>query len=191
MSDLTDVLAALIKEHAERVSRKDVWNSGKFKDIKTVSNDTRGEMGESFIAEILKQFGLEVEHSKGADRTEKHWDLRVNGKVTLEIKTATIDKNGRMFQHENIEKDRNYDYLVLLDIAPDAIYLTVAPKGSLPFKEKSSTWTVNPKAMHRRAHGIQYKWDLNLNDVKNRKIKTLKDAQLMLHDVIEQSKTKK
>ena len=184
MADFIEILADLIDRKVASLST-DVWMWGsKLKRIKILSVDNRGEIGEEFVKILLEKLGYDVEWISTTDRTEKHWDLTVNGQVKLEVKTATVGKNGRNFQHENIEKDRDYDALVLLDIAPKNLYLTVAPKSTLPFNQPNDNWTVNPKKMHRRAHGIQYKWDLNLTDVKDREIKSLGDVKAIFGNVL-------
>ena len=176
-NDIKTMLADHIQRSVEIASRNNIWIGGYFKAIQDLAIDLRGELGESYIADLLIKLGHGVEMARQTDRSDKHWDIRVNGKIDLEIKTATIGKKGKTFQHENIEKERRYDAIVLLDIAPDNIYLTVAPKNTLPYATPNNNWTLNPKKMHRRAHGIQYKWDLHLNDVKERRVETLDDVR--------------
>lgn len=190
INEMHDLLVEHIDDYTQRSILDDVWVSGIFRMIKGLSTDNRGDLGESYIKSVLEYLRYTVEKSKETDRTKKHWDLKINTGATFEIKTATIGKKGNMFQHESIEKDRNFDILVLLDIAPDAIYLTVAPKKTLPFTEKNKNWTVNPKKMHRRATGIHYKWDLSLKDVSGREIKTLEDAREMFEEALKQKKSK-
>ena len=184
MIDPTDILKTMIAEKAESDRSGNVWTSGRFMPIKTLSLDTRGELGELFIERLLTCLGHSVIRNSATDRTNKHWDLLVNDSVSLEVKTATVGKDGRSFQHENIEKDRNYDGLVLLDIAPDAIYLTAAPKKHLPFSTPNDKWTRSPRRMHRRAQGIQYKWDLSILDVKEREVRSIADVRRLMAELI-------
>lgn len=181
-----DLLISIIHEKAIEAQKQDVWQQKdvKFALIKDLSLDTRGVVGEEFIKQLLENMGYSVERNEITDRTNKHWDLRVNGKVTLEVKTATIGKEGRTFQHENIERDRNYDALILLDIAPDAIYLTVAKKGLLPFSRPNDNFTATPRNMHRRAQGIQYKWDLTLRDVQDRCVTNVEEAKALFLPIL-------
>lgn len=174
----SDLLKSIIDEKVIETRKRDVWQqkNARFAPIKDLSVDTRGVVGERFVEQLLKNMGHFVERNEITDRTNKHWDLRVNRNITLEVKTATIGKEGRTFQHENIERDRNYDALVLLDIAPDAIYLTVAKKDLLPFNRPNDNFTATLKNMHRRAHGILYKWDLSLRDVQDRCIVNMEEA---------------
>ena len=183
MTNPVKMLVDMIASKAESDRKNNVWVKGAFMQIRALTPDTRGELGEEFVERLLVSLGYTVERSNVTDRTKKHWDLRVNG-VALEIKTATVGKSGRSFQHENIEKDRDYDGIVLLDIAPDAIYLTAASKKDLPFNSPNDLWTKSPKQMHRRAHGIQYKWDLSIKDVADREIKSLTDVERLMADLL-------
>lgn len=125
------------------------------------------------------------------DPTKKHWDLRIDGITKLEVKTATLGST-LTFQHENLEKDRDFDGVVLLDVSPDTIYLTFAAKGSIPWTSKNDRWTRNPKKLHRRRNGISYKWDLSLRDVEDRRVETIEDVRLgfeaMLKEIAEGTK---
>ena len=181
-----ELLKSIIDEKVAEAQEQDVWQqrNTQFTPIKDLSVDTRGAVGEEFVEQLLTKMGHSVERNKITDRTNKHWDLRVNNKITLEVKTATIGKEGRTFQHENIERDRDYNALVLLDIAPNAIYLTVAKKDLLPFSRPNDHFTTTPKNMHRRAHGILYKWDLNLRDVEDRCIENMEDAEKLFSSIL-------
>lgn len=157
MFNLHENLTEMILQKVKKDEENTVWETGKFKSVKRLSNDALGELGEDFIAKILKELGGSVDISAFTDRTKKHWDILLNAEVAIEVKTATVGSNGKTFQHEAIEKDRNFNLLVLLDIAPDSVYITVAPKDTIPFDKPNNTWTINEKKMHRRSHGIQYK----------------------------------
>ena len=179
--------ALLINRIEMRINQPDItgrWREGKFKKIKFLSNDARGRLGEEFLAEILTQLGCKVEHPRGPNRNERHWDLRVNGKTTLEVKTATIGTKVNTFQHENIDRNRNFDFLVLVDITPNEIYLTPASKSTIPFEEPNDIWTERSKSIHLRHNEVQYKWTLNLNDVSPRQVRTLEDAESVLQNII-------
>ena len=185
MTNLHDALIDIIDAKADEVQKKDVWHkAGLFNRLKAISVDSRGKVGEKFIAQCLVALGHKAEINRATDRTSKHWDVLVNNKIKLEIKTATVGKTGRNFQHDNIEKDRDYHALVLLDIAPSAIYVTAAPKDTLPFNKPNALWTVHDKCMHRRAQSIAYKWTLNIKDVENRKAETLDDFCQLIRPVL-------
>lgn len=182
----------LVKDtfHRILVHKLENQNSGAWRpesiyaDVLLLNIDNRGQIGEEFIADSLKRQGYEVFFNNETDATNKHWDLKVKNKFTFEIKTATMGRPSPTFQHENIEKDRDYTALVLLDIGPDNMYLTVAPKETLPFTSPNDRWTRTSKKMHRRRTGINYKWTLSLRDVVDREVKTLKDIADMFKPII-------
>lgn len=168
-----------------KIDKKDLWEFSKVKDLKKLSMDARGDVGEEFVKVLLEKLGYDVYWDNATDRANKHWDLRVNGKIDLEVKMATVGKAGKTFQHENLEQNRNYDAVVLLDITPHTLYLTVAPKHTLPFDEPNDIWTMTPKKMHKRDYGKDvYKWDMNIRDVRDREIKTLDDVRRMFEGVL-------
>ena len=181
-----EILLKIIKQRAKRLQKKkNVWTAGsKFNAIRTLQMDNRGEVGEEFVATVLSVLGYETKYNNETNPTKKHWDILVGGKIKLEVKTASLGQDGKMFQHEEFEKDRNYDAVVLVDIAPNDLYLTVAPKDTLPFVQANDNWTINQKKMHRRRKGISYKWDLSLKDVESRKIETPEDVKRMFNDLL-------
>lgn len=176
MTDPARLLLQIVRSAAVVQKKVDLWLDADFAPVKELELDQRGEIGEQFICLALQTLGHEVKTSQTTDPTMKHWDLLVDGTIKLEVKTATLGKTGT-FQHENLEKDRNYDGLVLVDIAPNDLYTTFAAKSTLPFTTANSNWSINKKKMHRRRGGIQYKWDLSLKDASSRKIETLKDLE--------------
>ena len=182
--DPKNTLKAIIGNKIALAEKQSLWAGGFFQEMRKLQPDLRGEVGEEFIADVLAQAGYSVEVNRETDPTRKHWDVRVSGTIKLEVKTATLGADGRTFQHENFEKDRDYDAVVLVDVAPNDLYLTVAPKDTLPFTRQNDNWTRNPKQMHRRRHGIAYKWDLHLRDVESRKVETLDDIKQMFAPVL-------
>ena len=178
MTELPRILQRAAESQGPDPAR-DPWRGSANEAIKRTELDTRGAIGEVFIQAVLEAAGHTVERDATTDPVGKHWDLLVDGKVKLEVKTATVGKDGKKFQHENIEKDKNWDGLVLLDVAPNVIYTTFAAKQTLPFVESSrhkGTWTVNERSMHRRRTSNFYKWDLSVKDLKDRAVTTVEDV---------------
>lgn len=183
--DIESMLKNIISQKAKEANTKAIWKAeSKFKKLLGLTIDTRGSIGEAFIAEALKQASYKVEFNSQTDPRKKHWDIKVNNKYTFEVKTASLGNSAKTFQHENIEKDRDYTALVLLDIGPDEIYLTVAPVDTLPFTIPNNNWTIQKKKMHRRRSAIYLKWDLSLSDVKDRQVKTLDEIVAMFRPII-------
>lgn len=174
MTNIQNIFRSLIQEAIRKVGSQ--WDEGPFVGIRELQPDNRGEVGERFLCKLFEELGYRVELSQVTDPTKKHWDLRIDGATKLEVKTATLGST-RTFQHENLEKDRDFDGVVLLDVAPDAIYLTFAAKGSIPWTSKNDRWTRAPKKLHRRRQGIAYKWDLSLQDVEERRVETIEDVR--------------
>ncbi len=147
-------------------TKLDEWEGATFQPIRMLQIDSRGQAGEVFIKECLVALGHTVAHTNATNPQRKQWDLVVTDQVedvTLEVKTATLGRNAT-FQHENLDKNRGYDGIVFLDIAPDAIYLTCIAKHKLPWMK-----------MHRRKDSIYYKWDWKLSNLSGSKIVNLAD----------------
>ena len=174
-NSLVEILTNLIEESIAH-SGDTAWDEGEFVRIRNLQLDNRGEVGEKFIAEALVAIGHKAEISPITDPAKKHWDVLVGDTIKLEVKTATLGSN-KVFQHENIEKERDFDGLVLLDIAPDNIYLTCAAKATLPWTQPNDNWTNTKRKMHRRRASSVYKWDLKLTDVQQRQVQTLEDVK--------------
>ena len=175
-TNVKELLISLIEEAVESRPKTD-WDSGVFGAIKQLEIDSRGTLGETFIAVSLKELGHAVSHNRDKDVTKKHWDIRVDDEVNLEVKTATLDRKGK-FQHESLTPTRHYQGLVLVDIVPNDVYVTFAAHNDLPWRKPNDIFTISSKKMHIRQDG-RYKWDLNLKDVisKNRKINSLADIE--------------
>lgn len=189
MTNIGAIFRSLIQKALQNVDTQ--WDEGPFIGIRRLQPDNRGEVGERFLCRLFQDLGYEVELSQVTDPTKKHWDLRIDGATKLEVKTATLGST-RTFQHENLEKDRDFDGVVLLDVAPDSIYLTFAAKASIPWTSANDRWSRNPKKLHRRRQGIAYKWDLSLQDVEDRRVETIEDVrrgfEAMLTEIAEGTK---
>ena len=156
-----------MKKVLKTFGKQDVWTGKIFSPMRRLQIDSRGHAGELFIKECLETIGYEVQHTNKTDPKHKDWDLVVadeyGEKFRLEIKTATLGKTGS-FQHENIDPNRRYEGLVILDITPEEIYLTCVAKYKIPWSK-----------IHRRKDSIFYKWDWSLKNVPERKVESLDD----------------
>lgn len=149
---LTDLVAAALRDRKDRHG----WDTGTFADLLKLSIDRRGRVGEELIATALHKGGVQgVTRAGGKDRRKKQWDIRT-ADMTIEVKTATLGRNASTFQHERIEKNRQWDALVLLDIAPNDVYLSWTTHGSLDWRN-----------MHRRDPEGYHKKDLRLSDLES------------------------
>lgn len=154
---------------ANEADKSTVWTNSLFEGLRRLQIDRRGAVGEEFIVYLLERIGKTPKRSPSLDREKKQWDIEVSrDKVKLEIKTATLTVKANTFQHESIEKDRQWNGLILLDIAPNDIYISCLAKKTIAWK--------NAPGMHRRAQSIAYKYTLKLKDLEqNNKLKTFSD----------------
>lgn len=158
-------LKALEKAREQiKAEDKHGWESSDYKEIRGLQADIRGAVGENFVAAMLRALGKKVEHFAATDAENKHWDMTADG-ITLEIKFASMGSKTTTFQHEAIESGRNYDGLIIVDVAPDGVYITCAAKRDIPWDK-----------LHNRRYGPDvYKWTLNRNNIPDRKMNTLAD----------------
>jgi len=111
------------------------------------------------IAAALRKGGVQgVTRGGGKNRRKQQWDIRT-ADMSIEVKTATLGRNTPTFQHERIEKNRQWDTLALLDIAPNSVYLSWATEGSLDWRN-----------MHRRDPEGYHKKDLKLAVLESSKL---------------------
>ena len=144
-SSLSEILIRVIEKSVK--VRVNPWIHSTHELITELEIDQRGEAGENFMATCLRQNGHKVEIDRTTDPQEKSWDIRVDNKIMIEIKTAIQGKKTKTFQHERIMVERAWHALALLDIAPEDIYLTLAPKNTIPVRKKNNIWTVNKKKL--------------------------------------------
>lgn len=149
-----------------RDHKKDNWNSqSKFLSVKNLNNDETGEVGELLLYDIFSKNGYAIEYKKAKTSEDKDWDIVIDG-VKIEVKTATIGRVAKTFQHEKFFKNRNYDAFIFLDFTPDKLYMTIAAKKDIVWKNLTK----------RKVNGFftsEYKFDLSLKMIqesKNKKI---------------------
>ena len=107
--------------------RNPKWRESTFEIAKFLSTTEKGNAVEDFAAQLLKQVGypnVERHHSRRGD-----WDVRV-GNTTIEVKCATLDTNGN-FQFNGIRYDTKYDLLLVIGIAPEAVFFNIYHKKQL------------------------------------------------------------
>lgn len=158
MIDISDKLNELAARELRALAERDKhgWESGKFRKIRSMQPDKKGDLGEDFIVWLLQESGRSTTCTRRTDPTNKQWDIRVDSdSITLEVKTATLGYSNSTFQHEGLEQNRRCDGIVFLDISPDTLYITCFCKH-----------TFNWKAAHHRRYGVQFKKDLTLKWLK-------------------------
>lgn len=146
----------IIKELAKlKKSKKDYWPSGsKFIDIRNMTNDDTGEVGEMLLDKVFRENRYNVSFEKGITKEDKDWDIIIDD-IKIEVKTATIGKSTSSFQHENFAKNRNYDAVAFIEFTSEKLYVVLALKKDICWK----------KLHARKVNGMytnMYKFDLTL-----------------------------
>ncbi len=106
----------------------EVWREKTFVDLKVTSTTKKGDMGEDFLAVILRQCGYnDVVVVKGR---RGDYDVRLcsGGKtIDFEVKVATQDTKGK-FQFNGIRLDTRYTHLFCIAVLPENIKFLIVPK---------------------------------------------------------------
>lgn len=126
------------------------WDNAPLSRVKMLSNSHVGEVGQDFVGAWCRELGLGW---VGAPNKQHPWDARIEG-VTFEVKTATEDVNGN-FQFNHVRLHRQYQAVLCLGIAPDAVlfhswrkgYVAENKAGTLVTMDKgsSATWKLTKK----------------------------------------------
>ena len=107
------------------------WSGKPFADFKTMPTTKKGDIGEDFLAKLLKDNhceGVKVLKNRRGD-----YDVisnRNNEVATFEVKVATKDTNGS-FQFNGIRYDRHYTHLFCLGVMPDSICFLILRKDQI------------------------------------------------------------
>ncbi len=102
------------------------WDDAPLGLVKRLSNTHIGDIGQDFVKEWCEI--LEMEWKDSGSR-QHPWDAEIEG-ITFEVKTATEDIGGN-FQFNHIRHHRQYQALLCIGIAPDAVLFDVWRKGEV------------------------------------------------------------
>lgn len=150
MANIQDLLIGEILKRAPKTpSAPSEWDGSIFEPIWELEIDERGALGESIVATVLTENGCDVDYEPNKTGYGKDYDL-ISNDIKIEIKTACMGKNKPTFQHENLNKNSHWDAIILLDIAPNKIYLICRTHDEVPWNK-----------LHRRKDSIYYKWDIS------------------------------
>ena len=157
--NITDIILKKIKEIQTRKQLpKFDWNDSLYEDIKFLTIDERGQIGEEIAVDILKSFECDVDYDSSRTAEVKGWELISNGlKIEMKLATITVVGSGQ-FQHENLHPQRDFHGVLFIDITPEEVYLTAVCK-------KDILW----KKLHRRPNGY-YKCDFTIKHIQNNSI---------------------
>lgn len=176
---LTDLLAEVVLE-----DEPDQWENAVFKQIRKLQIDKRGSVGERFfLVSLTNLYHRRVEYRDG---DQGDWDLKI-GRMKFEIKTSSLDKNGK-FQNEGLKKYGDYNGILFLGIAPNDIYMYCIKVENIDFENQRINHNGLRVNLHNRgrdglesrATGAGYKCDLKPSQM--RRIITLSDLQEMFEN---------
>lgn len=144
--------------------QKYIWKDSAYEDIKLLSIDERGQLGEELIFDVFEDSEeYSVKYDSSVTDAIKGYDIIINEKK-IEIKTATITTGSGMFQHEHLEAQRDYHILLFIDIAPNEVFLTGVKKTDVMWSRKRND-DKSKKTLHRRPNG-DYKCDFTIKHIK-------------------------
>jgi len=148
-----------IKKIIDSFDQRGNWDDdSRFLDIRLLSNDLTGDIGEILLRDIFTEHGYKVIFERGKTSDDKDWDIVIDDK-TIEVKTATMGNKQNTFQHEKFFRNRNYDLVWFIDFAPDDMYMLIAQRLDIMWNN------LHP----RKVNGIltnEYKLDISLAQYK-------------------------
>ena len=130
------------------------WGGSPFGRIKKLEIDSRGKVAEHYLAALIRLAGFQCSDPDDTTDMEKGWDLLAFTEepdpveLRIEIKGATWTTSSKAFQHEGIDRNRQWDGLVFVDVSPYSLYVNVFPKRWIDWSR-----------LHQRKTASVYKWD--------------------------------
>ena len=129
MNDLDLILEDLLESMVIE-DMPEQWKDARFLQQRMIQIDKRGSVGERFYMLTLSRlYPRRIEYKDG---DQGDWDLKI-GRMKFEIKTASLDKNGK-FQNEGLKKDGDYNGILFLGIAPNDIYMYCIKVENIDFE---------------------------------------------------------
>lgn len=154
---LDDLILKTIREIG---NVKSDWPGSLYESILSLPIDARGRVAERLVAAMLREKGCAVIYDENVKAEDKDYDLISDG-IRIEIKFATRGFRPRRssFQHENFRKTGYWDAVILVDIAPNTVYIVCEARQDLPWRSAGNRpW----RKMHRRKESTAYKWDFTV-----------------------------
>lgn len=156
--DIKSIILNKIKEiQGRKPPQMFDWIDSLYENIKFLSIDERGQLGEEIAVEVLKSFQCTVDYNPSRTGAVIGWDFICNN-LKIETKLATITIGTGLFQHENLHSQRDFDGILFIDVAPNEVYLTAVCK-------KDTLW----RELHRRPNG-DYKCDFSIKHIQSNSI---------------------
>lgn len=125
----------LINTFCEEHKPSDIWNNSPFKNVKELTNDHRGKLGEIIISKVFHylNYNINDDISDNNIKPDGHYDLKVENK-RIEVKTACAET---MFQHEPLYKADACDIVIFIDFTYDKYYISICKNNELPLGRDS------------------------------------------------------
>ena len=157
MATIFDTLMACIETHAKKVS---VWDGSPLQDIRKLSADAIGYVGEQLLFDLCKKHGVDVDWAGNKNVSKKgssdqSYDMLIFDR-TVEVKTARMGQNDT-FQHESLRNEKSPDFWIFIDISPRDANFTVIDSYDLTTKHPVLGRTAHP----RKKTNDVYKLDTN------------------------------
>lgn len=147
----------------EQENNNNPWNNSPFKELLTLKIDYRGLVGERAISQAFHSIPCNIEEDITNVNNGDRYDIKVNG-YTIEIKTAYRDSNNS-WQHENIYKNANVDYIIFIDFDYQDVIISMIPTSIIPFDKKDTIF--GKKATLRKGKEDGYKFDFSRKTHQN------------------------
>ena len=139
------------------------WDNSPFKTLLTLSIDGRGKVGEEMVSQAFHAVLCDIQEDITDVNDGSKYDIKVNNH-TIEIKTAYRDIRNS-WQHENIYKNANVDYIIFIDFDYQDVIISCVPTNIITFEEKDKIF--GKKATLRKAKDDGYKFDFSRRTHKN------------------------
>ena len=124
------------------------WENAIFKDVYNMTNDARGQFGESIISDACHMINANIQEditNTNVKNDGAHYDIKVND-YRIEVKTSCISTSDA-WQHEPLYFENVCDKVIFIDFSYDCFYIAVVDNVDLPLGGRD-----NP-TMFGRKHG--------------------------------------
>jgi hypothetical protein len=147
-----DAFIQCINQQKQKEEGTDIWEHSPYKDLVKLQSNNVGNVGETFIQTMCLTCGIPatIDGSKTKECGGGAGDGLING-FSVEVKTAARGSSTPSFQHEMGEAPWKSNYMIFIDVAPFALYITIfenfteetykrGGKCETYFPTKSITW---------------------------------------------------
>ena len=147
-----EMFISLIHQQVQKEKKQNIWENSPYKDLVKLQSNNVGNVGEDLLNGICEVSGIPA--CCDGSKTKKIGGGDGDGNIldmSIEIKTAHQGSTYKTFQHELGEVPWKSKFMLLVDVSPQCIYLTIFRNfdeetyksgKKLPrlFKTKQVTW---------------------------------------------------